>query len=591
MRLFAFRVIRLLLLIVILILVMTCCGYPTPERIKMERAEALMDSRPDSSLMILESINPALLKNDEDKALYALLTTRAQDKNYIDATSDSLISIAVKYYDKTDDIYYRMLSHYYYGTVKLYAQDYSESIVSMHKSLKYAKQLDDNFWMGLCYRSIKDAYHATYNNKEELIYAQKEYLHTKKCGKQPYINYALLDLAYAYNNDNYWNKTLALCEQIVDSAKKYKDLPLLVDAKRVEGISSYGKNKYNDFVRAFKYVCNSGMSNTNDSANLSLAYVETGNIQKASSIINKIIPDTTLENQILHCNIMYKIYKSQNMNSNALFELEKINCLLNAVMQKRISQNINQSVINYFTTENQIAEKERKTSHKITLLIIMASILIIVIIAILFIVYHRREQEKVSKQIEAARQLKKLLSNIESDYSRIQIDYTKVQDNYSKIQDEYSKVKEDYSNVQNDYLKIQNHYDKARKSVITLLSERYKMLDELCSLTYENNNESVTKRRILNKVSSLIRQLKDDSKLLSELENLVNVHNSDLMIHFRNDLPGLKEHYLRLFLFSVLGFSDSSISVFLNKQKTSMVWDMRRPSQGQNQQTRHRQEV
>jgi hypothetical protein len=517
----------------------------------------------------MESINQAQLLNDEDEALYALLMTRAQDKNYININSDSLISIAVKYYDKTDDIYHKMLSYYYYGTVKLNLEQYADAIVSMHKVLEYGEQLNDNFWMGLAYRNIKDAYNASYMIKEELMYADKEFLNTKKSGKQPYIDYALLDLAGAYNNDRNWNKSLSLCNEVIDSAIKHDNLDLYIDAKRLIGIGNLGKGNNLRFLKAFQEICSSGISNSYDSTNLSLAYVESGDIKKAAAILNKIKPDTTLENQILHSNIRYKIYKRLNMDSRALSELEKVDSLLNTVMQKKISQNINQSVINYLHNEKLFAENERNSSRKILFLIIAVSVLIITILTILGIVYYKRQREKALRLMDAARQLQKLLSNIEADY-------TKVQDNYSKIQDEYSKVKEDYSNVQNDYLKIQNHYDKARKSVITLLFERYKMLDELCSLTYENNNESVTKRRILNKVSSLIRQLKDDSKLLSELENLVNVHNSDLMIHFRNDLPGLKEHYLRLFLFSVLGFSDSSISVFLNKQKTSMVWDMRR---------------
>lgn len=517
----------------------------------------------------MESINQAQLLNDEDEALYALLMTRAQDKNYININSDSLISIAVKYYDKTDDIYHKMLSYYYYGTVKLNLEQYADAIVSMHKVLEYGEQLNDNFWMGLAYRNIKDAYNASYMIKEELMYADKEFLNTKKSGKQPYIDYALLDLAGAYNNDRNWNKSLSLCNEVIDSAIKHDNLDLYIDAKRLIGIGNLGKGNNLRFLKAFQEICSSGISNSYDSTNLSLAYVESGDIKKAAAILNKIKPDTTLENQILHSNIRYKIYKRLNMDSRALSELEKVDSLLNTVMQKKISQNINQSVINYLHNEKLFAENERNSSRKILFLIIAVSVLIITILTILGIVYYKRQREKALRLMDAARQLQKLLSNIEADY-------TKVQDNYSKIQDEYSKVKEDYSNVQNDYLKIQNHYDKARKSVITLLSERYKMLDELCSLTYENNNESVTKRRILNKVSSLIRQLKDDSKLLSELENLVNVHNSDLMIHFQNDLPGLKEHYLRLFLFSVLGFSDSSISVFLNKQKTSMVWDMRR---------------
>ena len=72
-------------------------------------AEALMEDRPDSALALREAIDPHRLRGARRHALYALLLTQARDKNYIDETSDSLISIAVSYFDNSRDTYSRML--------------------------------------------------------------------------------------------------------------------------------------------------------------------------------------------------------------------------------------------------------------------------------------------------------------------------------------------------------------------------------------------------------------------------------------------------------------------------------------------------
>ena len=64
----------------------------------LSEAELLILTYPDSALSLLENLNP----NNEDislKARYALLLTQAEDKNYILHTDDSLINIAVSYYD------------------------------------------------------------------------------------------------------------------------------------------------------------------------------------------------------------------------------------------------------------------------------------------------------------------------------------------------------------------------------------------------------------------------------------------------------------------------------------------------------------
>ena len=58
----------------------------------------------DSALSILEGVNLAELSTIQSRAKYALLLTQAKDKNYITHTDDSLIRVAVDYYDTSDDI-------------------------------------------------------------------------------------------------------------------------------------------------------------------------------------------------------------------------------------------------------------------------------------------------------------------------------------------------------------------------------------------------------------------------------------------------------------------------------------------------------
>ena len=47
------------------------------------------------------------------QALFALLYSQALDKNYIDETNDSLIGIAVEYYNAHPEPYRLMLAYYY----------------------------------------------------------------------------------------------------------------------------------------------------------------------------------------------------------------------------------------------------------------------------------------------------------------------------------------------------------------------------------------------------------------------------------------------------------------------------------------------
>ena len=62
--------------------------------------ESYIMERPDSALVMLESIDRGNLGTARIKAHHALLYAMALDKNYIDVTEDSIAKVATEYYLK-----------------------------------------------------------------------------------------------------------------------------------------------------------------------------------------------------------------------------------------------------------------------------------------------------------------------------------------------------------------------------------------------------------------------------------------------------------------------------------------------------------
>ena len=91
------------LLILIPIIWISCDGMGH-QTIDFRKIENLMPQHPDSALMLLEQIENKENLSRKDKAHYYLLLTEAEDKTYVTHTTDSLISIAADYYEKTDDL-------------------------------------------------------------------------------------------------------------------------------------------------------------------------------------------------------------------------------------------------------------------------------------------------------------------------------------------------------------------------------------------------------------------------------------------------------------------------------------------------------
>lgn len=129
------RILNLLLL-----LCLVACSRRSDVSSLLSEAEMYMNERPDSALSLLDNIHPEDLSREQN-ALWCLLYTQAQDKNRIEHTSDSLIQIAVRYYEKTGLENRKMLAYYYCGSVfydlndALQAQEYYLKAYEVGKKL------------------------------------------------------------------------------------------------------------------------------------------------------------------------------------------------------------------------------------------------------------------------------------------------------------------------------------------------------------------------------------------------------------------------------------------------------------------------
>lgn len=84
---------------------------------KLDMAESLMDSKPDSALAVLGSIPTSKVKGKEISARYALLKSMALDKNCIDTTTFDVLQPAIDYYIKHGTPDEQLRTYYYQGRI------------------------------------------------------------------------------------------------------------------------------------------------------------------------------------------------------------------------------------------------------------------------------------------------------------------------------------------------------------------------------------------------------------------------------------------------------------------------------------------
>lgn len=490
----------------------------------LSRAEALMDSHPDSALAMLRTDSIRLAH----EPLFALLYTQAQIKTYKNVTDDSLISVAVEYYSGKSNKYYNMLANYYLGCIKYNAGEYAEAIAAMYAALENANPEKDFFWLGLINRVISNSYNAAYNYKEELNYSRRQYAYFKKSGRQPHIDYALCDLARAYSNAEKFDSAIIVSSEVLDSAQAHENLKLYLEAVRLQAVAYFSKDDYNKSIDILKDLCESEYATDVDSAYLGVSYIFTDRIDRAAPLV-EMHSDT-----LLVLGLKNLFYKQNGQLDKAWEALDKFTSKIERELYNEKSNDLSSELVTQLVSSKQLAESNAKSQQLTNILLSVIFVLIAIISVILFNFYKRRQRTILENKIQLIEQLRNLVNLQKKDA------------------------------------------DQAKVTINSLFHSKYDWLDNICSELYEKKNTKALRNKISNAIETVIEQIFNNPVKIQQMEELLNIHYHGMFDDFKTDFPYLQETDYLLYLLSALGFSNNSIAVILRKDNVTYIYNKRR---------------
>ena len=149
---------------VLIFLVFAGCNNSTVNYNRvLDKVEQCIAQTPDSALMMLNAINMGDIDSKSTKARYALLKAIALDKNYIDATDDSLTSIAVEYYSDKKASENKMKAFFYNGRICFNSMNYEKAMENYLIAEECVPKCKDLTYVGLLYNSKALVYSRIYD--------------------------------------------------------------------------------------------------------------------------------------------------------------------------------------------------------------------------------------------------------------------------------------------------------------------------------------------------------------------------------------------------------------------------------------------
>lgn len=412
-------------------LVISCGPIPNATVGSLSLAQKCMEAYPDSALRILQQIPSPENLHGKAQADYALLMTQAMHKNSIKYTSDSLISIALTYYNANPlDPVAEGKAFFYYGKVM-------QSLDSVELAMKHylkAKDILDGTkeykMMGLIAEGMGNL-----NRKQKLM---EEALKDYRLSLQYYSKiFDSLSISLAYRNIG----RMFLMKQDVDTAYYYYDKALAITQVKKYSLESsllrelgVIHRSQNDYLKA-EYYFKSSLTKEKDtvelySTYLSLGYLyaQLGKWEKADFTLNECLKskDNVLLKDTYEC--LYHLERKKSNLPLAVLYKDKADSLLaltyNSESQEKIAKLQQKYVNEKLQRENLQVKTEKQNFQFIGAVIIFLGS----VAGIYYYLQFRNNRKRV-------REISKQISENESDIRKLEKEIEEYQKEYSKAEE------------------------------------------------------------------------------------------------------------------------------------------------------------
>lgn len=211
-----------------LLFFVTCNKQPKELLPELSYAESLMQRCPDKALAVLDSMEVPSPSDKFQYATWCLFITQARDKNYIKHTSDSLINIALAYFEGQDDPQRKATTLYYEGRVNHDMDNADEATEFYLRARDVAEGIEDYKLLYLINSHLGSLY--AYRNLADLALEAYEKAHNYSI---QLMDSALISFSYSYLGrasalKEDWQKGLDFYKKAINIAEESKNTKALI---------------------------------------------------------------------------------------------------------------------------------------------------------------------------------------------------------------------------------------------------------------------------------------------------------------------------------------------------------------------------
>ena len=479
------------------------CGRHSRASEKLDLAESLMDSRPDSALYILNSVNVETLDGKRNKARYALLKSMALDKNYVDTTNFDVLQPAIDYFLRKGSADEKLKTYYYEGRIYQNQGDDDSAMQSFMRGREYCEQASDTLMMANLLVAQGTILYTTYKF-DDFIKVNLEAAELYRELGRP--DYEILSIANVLDGSILnGNKNLA------DSIMSIAHSEVSINPEYASAISPYvllyaitfGERE--DIVDVLNYYNSAETIEDMTKIDIAQAYCKIGDAYNAKRFIDLIDSSSDVMHSLKYYAVMSDILEQNGDYAGALETYRNFSTTIDSIHQNIFSHDL------LFAQERHEMERAnllqlQKRDRFIWLGLCVAFVLLIII----GYIYYRYRLSKA----------KNLLEEQENKRLHLEQENLKKENENLELRNHQAELEKNNLQQTNEKLELERHNAVLEKQKAELECERQSLAAENLHLKIQQlEDESASLKGILEKRKDLARPIEDAIRIRIEMLN------------------------------------------------------------------------
>ena len=541
----------------------------------LERAEELMEPSPDSAYSILtDSITPAMLSgaSERQSALYALLLTQSQFKTYVTVDNDSLITSAVRYFEKKDDRPRLMKSLYYQARILRDNGDYSDAMSAAMHARAIAQHLNDDFWQARCASLISDMFSTFDHHEESVKYGEEATSLFRKTGHLNFYIYELSDLALRYYNSDNYKRSMA----VLDSINLLLVDRNLLSPNQYRSIRASSANlaqslyiSLEDYVRAeqmgdtlLKYE--DGLTNSaSGCARIANVKIQLGKIDEAQRMLEYALPKLEdLRDSLFYYSTLKSYHEILGNRKEMLSDTEELLKLYGEAFGLVSDQTVLYAHRDYYSEEMARIEKIAERNRQLLVVCIALAIALIFIGVLLYRNRINKKNADISKKMTEIMLLSRTLQQTYTEKESLNQKLAKHDADMEELSTLVSRQNTEIKELSATAISNKDKNEKLNSMIGSLLQSRFSQLNNIISEYAEQEENRDNYLAFYKNIKQEIDKFKLP-KTLEGIENIVDECMGGVITNIREGIPTMRDKDITFIALVLAGFNARAIGLFL----------------------------